>query len=389
MLMISTGDAHADQPAPGASFSNSEADFDRAWLEMEIVPEPHASILYLSYNFLTAESPEFAAAGFTDSLVIDVRDRQTRRNLVDLDARDPRLKPVSHADSMDTGFALFADDPSEFPASVGVGQPVAAMSGWKTVAVAIDAGGPVTLRIELRDEGDSLMDSAVVIGQIVTTSILHPSFLEATRGPDCLTVEQWCDTLFPPGELSGPLQEFPPRVCSAFFDDVRASSTSLREPRTVRGITQPGAVADGATRWPLGFGLFNDDGPLARGGTQPARDAGTGRWRPGPVRQFRSAAQRHGAGGATGPARLGSIGAILRSRKVLASRAHRSRIRSVAPAHRSGLLPKYHDRPGALFQQCRISICYRSAGGGADAWVVERPGHLAAKRICRYLTLDQ
>lgn len=105
------------------------------------------------------------------------------------------------------------------------------------------------------------MDSALVIGQIVTTPVLHPSLVEATRGADCLTVDQWCDALFPPGELSGALQEFPPRICSAFFDDVRISGADLRILRTIRGITQPGAVADGATRWPFGFGLFNDDGP--------------------------------------------------------------------------------------------------------------------------------
>jgi len=281
--MISTGDARADRPAPGTAFSDSENDFDRAWLEIELAPEPHASILYLSYNFLTAEGPAFAAGGFNDRLVIEIRDRQARRNLATLDALDPRLKPVSHVDSMDTGFALFSDDPSEFPASYGIGQPVAAMSGWRTAAVAIDADGPVTIRIELRDEGDSLMDSAVVIGQIVTTPVLHPSLVEGARGPDCLTADQWCDTLFPPGELSGPLQEFPPRICSAFFDDVRMSGADLRIPRTLRGITQPGAVADGATRWPLGFGLFNDDGPwheaeLSLPAMQVPEDGGLGQF---------------------------------------------------------------------------------------------------------------
>ena len=261
MLMISTGDARADRPAPGTAFSDSETDFDRAWLEIELAPEPHASILYLSYNFLTAEGPAFAPGGFNDDLVIEVRDRQARRNLVALDARDPMLRPVSHADSMETGFALFSDDSSEFPASYGVGQPVAAMSGWRTAAVAIDADGPVAIRIELRDQGDSLMDSAVVIGQIATTAVFHPSLVEATRGPDCVTAEQWCDTLFPPGALPGTAQEFPPRICSAFVDGVRSSSASLREPRTIRGITQPGVVADGATRRPLGFAILNDDGP--------------------------------------------------------------------------------------------------------------------------------
>lgn len=283
MLMISTGDTRADRPAPGTAFSDSETDFDRAWLEIELAPEPHASILYLSYNFLTAEGPAFAAGGFNDRLVIEIRDRQARRNLATLDALDPKLKPVSHVDSMDTGFALFSDDPSEFPASYGIGQPVAAMSGWRTAVVAIDARGPVTIRIELRDEGDSLMDSAVVIGQIVTTPVLHPSLVEGARGPDCLTADQWCDTLFPPGELSGPLQEFPPRICSAFFDDVRMSGADLRIPRTLRGITQPGAVADGATRWPLGFGLFNDDGPwheaeLSLPAMQVPEDGGLGQF---------------------------------------------------------------------------------------------------------------
>lgn len=144
MLMISTGDARTDRPAPGTAFSDSEADFDKAWLEIELVPEPHASILYLSYNFLTAEGPVFAAGGFNDDLVIEVWDRQAIRKLVTLNANDPMLRPVSHADSMDTGFALFSDDPSEFPASYGVGRPVAAMSGWQTAVVAIDTDGPVT-----------------------------------------------------------------------------------------------------------------------------------------------------------------------------------------------------------------------------------------------------
>ncbi|MDT8410658.1 MAG: hypothetical protein RQ741_13755 [Wenzhouxiangellaceae bacterium] len=283
MLMISTGDAYADQPAPGTAVSGNNLEPDRAWFEIELLPERNASILYLSYNFLTAESAELAGGGYNDSVVIEVQDQGSTRQLVNLDAQSPNLRPIAHRQDMGTGFALFTNDHNQFPANYGSGMPAANMSGWQTVVLAIESEAPVTIRIGLRDEGDSLMDSAIVIGQIAITSVLHPSLMEATRGPECVTTEQWCDTLFPPGELAGTAQEFPPRICSAFSDDVDASSASLREPRTIRGITQPGVVADGATRWPLGFGLFNDDGPwheaeLSLPAMQVPEDGGLGQF---------------------------------------------------------------------------------------------------------------
>jgi len=260
MLMISTGDAHAEQAAPGTVATDSGRQTDRADVEFELLPEQNASILYVSYNFMTTENPGFAAAGYNDSVTIEVQEPGSTRELASLDAASAALRPIAHGQDLDTGFALFSDDQSQFPANYGAGTPAAAMSGWQTAAVALKSDGPITIRVELRDAGDSLMDSAVVIGRIATTSFLDPRLLEEARGPDCVPPQKWCNTLFPVDSSAGPTQEFPPPACS--LTEIPRSPTGLLDTaRTVRGITQPGGVADGATRYPFGFFISNNDGP--------------------------------------------------------------------------------------------------------------------------------
>ena len=174
MVVLSTGRVWASAlPEPGTDFPPLGPEGDVVSLRLTVNVPAGANRLSFRYNFLTAEFPEFLGSEFNESLLVRVTDVTGSRLLRVASVNESRFFDASFTRAGGTGFdLLLADDPSgvdAFPGDFPVGTrlfPDAGLTDFQTACVDISSGGQVTLEFEIRDVGDGLMDSAVVIDNI-------------------------------------------------------------------------------------------------------------------------------------------------------------------------------------------------------------------------------
>lgn len=163
--LLSTGVAGSAAPVPGTDFSDPAAGDEGVALTFELDPPATTSQLSFRFRLLSGEYPAFAGAGYGDRFTVLLSDADGTREIAHMTVDDPALYPVSDSRAEDTGFDLFARDPSQLNHSFGSGLPAAGMSDWIAVREQVNADGPVTLEFRIRDEGDGLVDSAVLLDQ--------------------------------------------------------------------------------------------------------------------------------------------------------------------------------------------------------------------------------
>lgn len=167
--VLSTG--RAGEPArPGTAFSTSD-EGQPARLVLHFDPPAGGRQLSFHYRFLTAEFPEFAAAGFADQFQAFITDANGRRELTRIDAADPAIVPVSAETAAGTGFDLFSDERGRISGEFDFGLPAAGLTGWRRIEAEIAQTGPITIEFEIRDAGDPLLDSTVVLDNLTLNAI--------------------------------------------------------------------------------------------------------------------------------------------------------------------------------------------------------------------------
>jgi pimeloyl-ACP methyl ester carboxylesterase len=168
--LISTGIAGTSETAPGSDFFGP----DETSVTLELKPPAGASHLAFRFRFMTTENPAYSKSGYNDQFTATLTDVDGSRDIGGITADDHRVYPVSASRAGGTGFDLFADNPWQFNTEFGNGLPAAGMSDWITVREPIRGDEPITLEFRIRDEGDGLMDSAVLLDDIsLSASSIH------------------------------------------------------------------------------------------------------------------------------------------------------------------------------------------------------------------------
>lgn len=167
MAVLSTGttDTHAARPGIGAAHRNTK---NSGAVRLRLVLEPPAGGRQLSfrYRFLTGEYPEFSAAGFRDEFSMSVTDALGTRSLLRIDSDDPTIAPVSSDNAAGTGFDLFDDHAGRMQGAFDHGMPRGGITNWQRISSPIAQDGPLTLEFVLRDHGDGLVDSTVLLDSL-------------------------------------------------------------------------------------------------------------------------------------------------------------------------------------------------------------------------------
>lgn len=180
MLVLSTG--HVGDavrlPEPGTDFAPAGPDGDVATVRITFNVPRGMTRLSFDYRFLSAESPDFIGSQYNDQFTAHVTDIQGTRLAEQTSVNSAHFFDASETRAKNTKFdSLLADDPSgidNFPANYPEGIqlfPDAGITDFKSINIPITGGGPITLVFEIRDLGDGILDSTVVIDNVAFASL--------------------------------------------------------------------------------------------------------------------------------------------------------------------------------------------------------------------------
>jgi pimeloyl-ACP methyl ester carboxylesterase len=169
--LLSSGIAGTGAPEPGVDFSPLGTAGDSATLTLNLEAPQGATHLSFDFNFLSAEFPDFVGSAFNDTFTATLTDAGGTRQIGFASVNSSFFFAASASRAGGTGFAIFTENPSGVDTSFGGGLPDAGLTDWQSVKVEIAGGGPLTVVFNVRDLGDGILDSAVILDNLVITSL--------------------------------------------------------------------------------------------------------------------------------------------------------------------------------------------------------------------------
>lgn len=177
LVVLSTGVVSAaPPPEPGTDFAPGGTGGDRVILRIDLNVPTGANRLSFDFNFMSSESPDFIGSEFNDTFTTRIIDADGERQIAFASVNSSFFFDASERRAGGTGFDLFTPDPADVDFEFGLGLPDAGVTDFQSVEVDI-ANGPVTLEFDIRDLGDGILDSAVIIDnvQISLVEMLDPN----------------------------------------------------------------------------------------------------------------------------------------------------------------------------------------------------------------------
>lgn len=171
-MLLSTGIANhglrgSRNPEPGTDIGPAGAAGDWVRLNVRLSVPAGANLMTLQYNFLSAESPEFRGTDFNDTFSIEITDPSGVRSFEVASVNSSELLDVSPSRAGGTGFDLFTPDPAGIDEdNFTGGLPDAGMTDFHVFSASVMGDNEVQLQFTIRDKGDGLLDSAVLIDAV-------------------------------------------------------------------------------------------------------------------------------------------------------------------------------------------------------------------------------
>jgi subtilisin-like proprotein convertase family protein/pimeloyl-ACP methyl ester carboxylesterase len=170
-LLLSTGLSGNETitAEPGTDFALVGADDDISTLQFRVTVPPGVNRMSFDYTFLSAESPDFLGSQFNDTFTATVTDALgPKRVIATASVNTATFHPASETTVGPSPFHLLVDNP--FGVNAVFNQPGfsvedAGTTGFQRVDVPV-ASGPVTVTFDIRDLGDGILDSAVIIDNV-------------------------------------------------------------------------------------------------------------------------------------------------------------------------------------------------------------------------------
>ncbi|MEM9460892.1 MAG: cellulose binding domain-containing protein [Myxococcota bacterium] len=182
LAVLSTG-VIGTTPEPGTDMGGGGAAGDVVTLEVGLEIPEGFNRLSFDFNFLSAESPDFVGSVYNDTFTATLVDpdgmaHEIASASVNLAEENPHyFFDVSAALAGGTHFDIFTEDPSGVDSQFDAGGalPDAGITGFQTVEYDLPSTGSWTLVFEIRDLGDGLFDSAVVLDNLRIQAMEHLS----------------------------------------------------------------------------------------------------------------------------------------------------------------------------------------------------------------------
>ncbi len=183
LVTLSTGIV-GGQAEPGADFAPTGVLGDEVLLTLQFDPPEGATKLHFDFLFLSSEYPDFVLAGFNDTFTARVFQGSVSQTIALANVDSSFFIPVSSPRAGGTGYNLYTEDPSGVDTTFGVGLPDAGVTVWQSVDVDVPFEGPFFLQFRIADVGDGILDSAVVLDNLVLTAmeLLDPAELVLSNG---------------------------------------------------------------------------------------------------------------------------------------------------------------------------------------------------------------
>ncbi|HMG56531.1 MAG TPA: choice-of-anchor L domain-containing protein, partial [Kofleriaceae bacterium] len=200
LVVLSTGAVGAGlggllTPEPGTDFGLGGAEDDAATLQLELNVPANATRLSFQYNFLSTESPEFVNTIFNDTFAVQVIDDAGPHDFTVATVNDAHFFEASDSHAKGTGFDLYANDTFGVTTVFGGVFPDAGLTDFQVFSVEVTPGSKITLTFSIQDNGDGILDSAVVLDALQFSSIdtvdPDPGLLAAgavTQDPEALAI---------------------------------------------------------------------------------------------------------------------------------------------------------------------------------------------------------
>jgi hypothetical protein len=150
--------------------------------------------LSFAYNFLTAEFPEFIGKQYNNTFIALLTDNAGAREIARADVNSSNFAPASASIAAGSGFDIFTEAPVSMDDTFyTTGQPDAGLTGFQSASVSVAGGGTVVLEFSIEDLGDGVLDSSVILDNLVVSSLQvvdpNPVFLaggKIVNGPEKL-----------------------------------------------------------------------------------------------------------------------------------------------------------------------------------------------------------
>lgn len=180
-VLLSTGFAGTFAPEPGIDFAPIGTLGDQVTLTLQLNLPPGATRLSFDFNFLSAEFPDYVGTVFNDSFSAVLTDSSGVHEIARSSVNSAAFIAASASNAGGSGFDIFTEDPADVDTDFPGGLPDAGLTGFRSVNVPLAGGGPATLTLTIADLGDGILDSAVVLDNLVISSVEivdpNPQFL--------------------------------------------------------------------------------------------------------------------------------------------------------------------------------------------------------------------
>lgn len=187
-VVLSTGLADTTSPPErGTDFGVAGTADDVATLTLSLHVPPDATRLAFQYNFLSSESPDFVGGAFNDTFSVEIINGAGEVLNEELASVNTSFFfPVSESRAGGTSYAIYADEPSGidvFPPN-STGLPDAGLTDFQFFSTPVVGDEELTVRFQIRDNGDGILDSAVILDalQFVSVETVDPSPTLVSRG---------------------------------------------------------------------------------------------------------------------------------------------------------------------------------------------------------------
>jgi hypothetical protein len=172
-VVLSTGIAGSHSTQPGIDFPPPGAAGDSVRLSLTLNLPPGASRLSFDFNFLSTEYPERVGSTYPDTFSAVLTDGSGVREIARATVNSAAFVPVSASNAGGSGFDIFTNH-----------LPDAGLTGFQSVNIPVAGGGLTTLTFTIQDLGDGILDSAVIVDNVVVTSleIINPNPIFVSGG---------------------------------------------------------------------------------------------------------------------------------------------------------------------------------------------------------------
>jgi pimeloyl-ACP methyl ester carboxylesterase len=170
-VVLSTG-VVGSVAEPGTDLGTAGSPGDVVTLRLDLGVPQGAYWLTFDFQFLSAEYPDYIGSGIGDTFEVRVQQSSGVQVIPLASADHSFFHDASPSRAGGTGYDIYTADPAGVDTEFTFdGLADAGITARQKARIAVTPGQPLTVELEIRDGGDGMLDSAVILDNFELTSI--------------------------------------------------------------------------------------------------------------------------------------------------------------------------------------------------------------------------